>query len=309
MNLVVFMVLIVIVLLGVAFLTLLERKVLGYIQIRKGPNKTGILGLMQPFRDGIKLFRKEQTFPVLSNFFLYYFSPVFIILISIIIWFVFPFLYYYFDFSYSIFYFLCLSRIGVYGIIMAGWSSNRNYSLLGRLRAIAQTISYEVRLVIIFLSFFIFIISYRIIDFDKFQSKVWFIFFMYPLFFILFISLLAETNRSPFDLAEGESELVSGFNVEYRRGGFAIIFLSEYINIIFISLIITVISLGGNFYSFSFFLKIVFFRFCWIWVRGTLPRYRYDKLINLTWIRFLPVSLIYYLFYFNLIIFFLILTF
>lgn len=301
-GLLVYLILIVFVLLRVAFITLLERKVLGYIQIRKGPRKTGFIGLLQPFRDGIKLFTKEQTYPYISNFILYYFSPVFRIIISIIIWFCIPLYFYYFDFDYSMFYFLCFSRLGVYGIIMAGWSSNSNYALLGRLRSIAQTISYEVSLVLIIISFMIFIFRYRIMDFRKFQYKVWFIFIIYPLFLMLFTSLLAETNRSPFDLAEGESELVSGFNVEYRRGGFAIIFLSEYISILFMRIILVMIVIGGNYYSFMFFFKLVFFRFCWIWVRGTLPRYRYDKLIYITWTVYLPVSLIYLIIHFNLII-------
>lgn len=287
----------------------MERKVLGYIQIRKGPNKTGFIGLIQPFRDAIKLFTKEQTFPIISNFILYYFSPIFIMVVSIILWLIFPFYYMYIDFEYSIFYFICLSGIGVYGVIIAGWSSNSIYALLGSLRSIAQTISYEVRLILILITFYIFIFGYRIEDFSKYQLNVWFMFMVYPLFIILFVSLLAETNRSPFDLAEGESELVSGFNVEYRSGEFAIIFLSEYINILFISLIIVIIVIGGNYYSFIFFFKVVFFSFRWIWIRGTLPRYRYDKLINLTWTRYLFIVLKFLIFHFNLILLFLVLIF
>lgn len=298
-----YFILIIFVLIRVAFLTLLERKVLGYIQIRKGPNKTGFLGLLQPFRDGVKLFSKEQTFPFMANIILFYFSPVFLMFISFFIWFCIPMYFFYYDFEYSMFYFFCLSRLGVYGVIMAGWSSNSNYALLGRLRSIAQTISYEVRLILIFLSFIIYIYDYSIIDFLKFQNKVWFIFILYPLFLILFTSLLAETNRSPFDLAEGESELVSGFNVEYRRGGFAIIFLAEYMRILFIRIILVIIRLGGNFFSFLFYLKLVFFRFCWIWVRGTLPRYRYDKLMFITWTVYLPVSLMFLIINFNIVIF------
>lgn len=303
LGLINYLILIVLVLVRVAFLTLLERKVLGYIQIRKGPNKTGLMGLLQPFSDGIKLFTKEQTFPYISNFVLYYFSPVFGMLISIIIWFCMPIYFFYYDFVYSMFYFICFSRLGVYGVIIAGWSSNRNYALLGRLRSIAQTISYEVRLILILMCFMILIFSYRVMDFEKFQTKVWFMFLVYPLFLILFTSLLAETNRSPFDLAEGESELVSGFNVEYRRGGFAIIFLAEYIRILFRRLIMAIIVIGGDYYSFLFYFKLVFFRFCWIWVRGTLPRYRYDKLMYITWTVYLPVSLMYVMFHFNLIYF------
>lgn len=304
-----FFVLILFVLVRVAFLTLLERKVLGYIQLRKGPNKTGFVGLLQPFRDGIKLFSKEQVYPIISNFMLYYFSPVFGILVSMMIWLRFPFYYYYIDFNYSVFYFLCFSSLGVYGIIIAGWSSNRNYALLGRIRSIAQTISYEVRLVLILMRFIFFIFSYRIIDFEKFQCKIWFIFLLFPIFYILFVSFLAETNRSPFDLAEGESELVSGFNVEYRSGGFAIIFLAEYMSILFMRIVIVIVVMGGNFYSYLFFIKLVFFSFSWIWVRGTLPRYRYDKLINLTWTSYLPVSLIFLIFSLNFSLTFIVLNF
>lgn len=224
------------------------------------------------------------------------------ILTSIILWFTIPFYFFYFDFNYSILFILGLSRIGVYGVIIAGWSSNRSYSLLGGIRSIAQTISYEIRLVLIIMSFILFISSYNLINFSIFQAGIWFLFILFPLFLILLVSLLAETNRTPFDLAEGESELVSGFNVEYRRGGFAIIFMSEYINILFIRMILRMFSLGGDFYSFIFFLKLTFFRFLWIWVRGTLPRYRYDKLINLTWTVFLPISLSFLFFHFNIII-------
>lgn len=298
----VYLILIVFVLISVAFLTLFERKVLGYIQIRKGPNKRGFIGLLQPFRDAVKLFRKEQTFPYISNFFIYYLSPLFIILISIMLWFSIPFYFFYFDFSFSVLFFLRLSRLGVYGVIIAGWSSNSAYSLLGGIRCIAQTISYEIRLVLIVISFIIFVSSYSIINFRVYQLGVWFLFILFPLFLILIVSLLAETNRTPFDLAEGESELVSGFNVEYRRGGFALIFISEYINIIFMSMILVIFSIGGDFYSLLFYFKLVFFRFLWIWIRGSFPRYRYDKLINLTWIVFLPISLVFLFLHFNIIV-------
>lgn len=300
----VYLILIIFVLVSVAFLTLFERKILGYIQIRKGPNKRGFIGLLQPFSDAIKLFTKEQIFPYISNFIIYYFSPLFIMLTSIILWFTIPFYFYYFDFSYSVLFFLSLSRLGVYGVIIAGWSSNRAYSLLGGIRSIAQTISYEIRLVLIIISFILFIFSYSLTSFRIFQGGIWFIFILFPLFIILIIRLLAETNRTPFDLAEGESELVSGFNVEYSRGGFAIIFISEYINILFMRIILTIFSLGGNYYSFDFYFKLAFFRFLWIWIRGTFPRYRYDKLINLTWIVFLPISLSFIFYHLNMVIFF-----
>nr|APX39716.1 NADH dehydrogenase subunit 1 [Cassida rubiginosa] len=296
--------LIVFVLISVAFLTLFERKILGYIQVRKGPNKSGFMGLLQPFSDAIKLFTKEQISPYMSNFFIYYLSPLFMILTSMMLWFTLPFYFYYFDFSYSVLFFLSLSSMGVYGVMMAGWSSNSSYSLLGGIRAIAQTISYEISLVLIIISFILFIFSYGFVNLMVFQKGSWFIFMLFPLFIMLFISLLAETNRTPFDLAEGESELVSGFNVEYSSGSFAIIFMSEYMNILFMSMVLSMFCLGGDYYSFNFYLKLAFFSFLWIWIRGTLPRYRYDKLMNLTWMVFLPISLSFVLLHLNMVIIF-----
>lgn len=285
---------------GVAFLTLIERKVLGYIQIRKGPNKVGFLGIPQPFSDAIKLFTKEQVYPFISNFNRYYLSPVFNLFLSLLLWICIPFFSILFNFNLGVLFFLCCSSLSVYTIIIAGWSSNSNYALLGGLRAVAQTISYEVRLFLIFLSFLYLIISLNLVDFYKYQEYLWFIFLCFPLCLIWVVSRLAETNRTPFDFAEGESELVSGFNVEYRRGGFALLFLAEYGRILFISILCCILFLGGNFIRFTFFLKLVFIAFFWVWVRGTLPRYRYDKLIYLCWKRFLPVSLNYIFFFFGL---------
>nr|APX40433.1 NADH dehydrogenase subunit 1 [Cassida viridis] len=294
--------LIIFVLLSVAFLTLFERKILGYIQIRKGPNKSGFIGLLQPFSDAVKLFSKEQIFPYMSNFIIYYLSPLFMMMISMMMWFSMPFYFYYFGFNYSVLFFLSLSSMGVYGVMMAGWSSNSLYSLLGSIRSIAQTISYEISLVLIIMSFLIFSSSYSFLDFSIFQSSIWFITMFFPLAMILIVSLLAETNRTPFDLAEGESELVSGFNVEYSSGGFAMIFLSEYMNILFMSMVLSMFFLGGDYYSLYFYLKLTFFSFFWIWIRGTVPRYRYDKLMNLTWMVFLPISLTFLIFHLNMII-------
>lgn len=285
------------VLIGVAFLTLLERKVLGYIQIRKGPNKVGFVGLPQPFSDAIKLFTREQTWPELSNYFLYYFSPVFSLFLSLLVWIVFPYITNLFSFSLGILFFLCCARIGVYGVIIAGWSSNSNYALLGGLRAVAQTISYEVRLVLLLMSFLFMIEGFMLSDFYEFQRGVWFIFFGTPLAMCWFSSRLAETNRTPFDFAEGESELVSGFNVEYRGGGFALIFLAEYARILFISIIFRVVFLGGDIITLYFYLKLLFVSFIFVWVRGTLPRFRYDKLIQIAWKSYLPVSLNFLIFF------------
>nr|AML25895.1 NADH dehydrogenase subunit 1 [Staphylinidae sp. BMNH 1274207] len=285
------------VLVGVAFLTLLERKILGYIQIRKGPNKVGYMGILQPFSDAIKLFTKESTYPLVSNFNMYYISPIFNLFLSLILWCCVPVFSVMFNFNMGILYLLCCSSLGVYSIMISGWSSNSNYSLLGGLRAVAQTISYEVSLSLILLSFLFMVLGLDLILFLQYQKYIWFIFLMFPLSLMFFVSSLAETNRTPFDFAEGESELVSGFNVEYSGGGFALIFMAEYSSILFMSLICSILFLGGDINSFLFFLKLGFMAFLWIWVRGTLPRFRYDKLMYLAWKSFLPVSLNYIIFF------------
>nr|AWB98263.1 NADH dehydrogenase subunit 1 [Anopheles costai] len=301
--------LVICVMVGVAFLTLLERKVLGYIQIRKGPNKVGFNGLLQPFSDAVKLFTKEQTYPLLSNYISYYFSPVFSLFLSLLIWMCIPYLIKLYSFNLGILFFLCCTSLGVYTVMIAGWSSNSNYALLGGLRAVAQTISYEVSLALILLSFIFLIGNYNFLNFFSYQSYIWFIFFCFPLGLVWLASCLAETNRTPFDFAEGESELVSGFNVEYSSGGFALIFLAEYSSILFMSMLFVVIFLGSDIYSFMFFLKLTFISFIFIWVRGTLPRFRYDKLMYLAWKSFLPLSLNYLFFFVGLKIFFISLLF
>nr|WRO44974.1 NADH dehydrogenase subunit 1 [Prothemus sanguinosus] len=285
------------VLVGVAFLTLLERKVLGYIQIRKGPNKVGFIGILQPFSDAIKLFSKEQTNPMLSNYLVYYISPALSLFLALSMWLCFPLSSYFLNFSFAILFFLCCSSLGVYMIMISGWSSNSNYSMLGGMRAVAQTISYEVSFFLILLSFLVLIGSFSLFDLYIYQQSVWFIYMAIPLSLIWFVSSLAETNRTPFDFAEGESELVSGFNVEYSSGGFALIFMAEYANILFMSFMFVMMFMGANFVSFMMFIYVVFISFLFIWVRGTLPRFRYDKLMYLAWKSFLSVSL-FYLFYF-----------
>nr|AOY39111.1 NADH dehydrogenase subunit 1 [Chelonarium sp. BMNH 840450] len=296
--------LVVFVLVGVAFLTLLERKVLGYIQIRKGPNKVGYIGVLQPFSDAIKLFSKEQVVPYMSNYFSYYFSPIFGLFLSLLLWICFPFISGFLNFNFGILFFFCCSSLGVYVLMVAGWSSNSLYSLLGGLRATAQTISYEVSLFLVLLSFLILTGSLSIFDFIDYQVYIWFFFVCLPLSLIFFVSILAETNRTPFDFAEGESELVSGFNIEYSAGGFALIFLAEYSSILFMSMLFVMFFMGGDLFRFFFFLKVIFISFLFIWVRGTLPRYRYDKLMYLSWTVFLPVSLNYLVFFFGLELFY-----
>nr|YP_010578712.1 NADH dehydrogenase subunit 1 [Mandarinia regalis]UZP46676.1 NADH dehydrogenase subunit 1 [Mandarinia regalis] len=294
------LILIIGVLIGVAFLVLLERKILGYIQIRKGPNKVGFMGLLQPFSDAIKLFSKEQVYLNYSNYMLYYFSPVMSFMLSLIIWMVIPYYFNMIMFNMSILFFLCCMSLGVYTIMIAGWSSNTNYSLLGGLRAVAQTISYEVSLILIMLSSIIMIMDFNLMSFVKYQMLVWFFFLMIPLSLCFLSSLMAEVNRTPYDFAEGESELVSGFNVEYSSGGFALIFLAEYSSILFMSMLFVIIYMGGYDLNLFFYLKMIMISFIFVWVRGTMPRYRYDKLMYLCWKSYLPVSLNYLLFFIGL---------
>nr|ASM82799.1 NADH dehydrogenase subunit 1 [Neoperla ignacsiveci] len=283
------------VLVGVAFLTLLERKVLGYIQIRKGPNKVGFVGIPQPFSDAIKLFTKEQTYPVMSNYLPYYFSPIFTLFLALLVWMVMPYLTGMYMFSMGLLFFLCCTSLGVYTVMIAGWSSNSNYALLGGLRGVAQTISYEVSLALILLSFVFLVNSYCLAEFNLYQEYLWFLIITFPLALSWFASCLAETNRTPFDFAEGESELVSGFNVEYSSGGFALIFLGEYASILFMGMLFSAIFLGCDVFSGVFFIKLSLIAFGFVWVRGTLPRFRYDKLMYLAWKSFLPLSLNYLL--------------
>nr|YP_009988053.1 NADH dehydrogenase subunit 1 [Doleschallia melana]QNL34357.1 NADH dehydrogenase subunit 1 [Doleschallia melana] len=294
------LILIIGVLIGVAFLTLLERKVLGYIQIRKGPNKMGYMGLLQPFCDAIKLFSKEQVYLNYSNYLVYYFSPIMSFILSLMIWMLIPYMFNMIMFNLGILFFLCCTSVGVYTLMIAGWSSNSNYSLLGGLRAVAQTISYEVSMSLIMMSSIIMIMNFNLMIFFNYQIMIWFIFMMMPLSLCFLSSLMAETNRTPFDFAEGESELVSGFNIEYSSGGFALIFLSEYSSILFMSLLFVIIYMGGYDLTLMFYLKLVFLSFFFIWVRGTLPRYRYDKLMYLCWKSYLPISLNFLLFYMGL---------
>nr|YP_010491825.1 NADH dehydrogenase subunit 1 [Tolmerinus auronotatus]UWM92598.1 NADH dehydrogenase subunit 1 [Tolmerinus auronotatus] len=294
------LILLICVLVSVAFLTLMERKVLGYIQIRKGPNKVGLMGLPQPFSDAIKLFSKESVSPIMSNYNMYYLSPIMNLFLSLIMWMCMPLISILFNFNFGFLYFLCCSSLMVYTIMVAGWSSNSNYSLLGGLRSVAQTISYEVSLSLILLSFLFLTLSLNILEFMNYQNYMWFIILCLPLSMVWFISSLAETNRTPFDFAEGESELVSGFNVEYSSGGFAMIFLAEYSSILFMSMMCVILFLGANVISWMFFIKLGLMSFLWIWVRGTLPRFRYDKLMYLAWKSFLSISLNYFIFYLGL---------
>lgn len=291
----------------VAFFTLLERKILGYIQIRKGPNKTFFIGLFQPFRDAIKLFSKESILLLKSNFLFFLISPLIRIFLILILWNLIPIYSEILSNNFGIILILCIIRLRVYRIILAGWSSNSLYSLIGRIRRIAQTISYEVRIILIILILLILIESFNLYKFFIFQKFLWFIFINFPIIIIFFVRLLAELNRTPFDFSEGESELVSGFNTEYIRGRFALIFIAEYGIIIFIIYLFIIFYLGGIFFSFIFYIFYLLILFFVIWIRGTYPRFRYDNLIYLIWLRYLPCVLNYLIIIFGIkIIYFLI---
>nr|APH08730.1 NADH dehydrogenase subunit 1 [Tomopleura sp. JEU-2016] len=284
------------ILLAVAFFTLLERKGLSYIQIRKGPNKVGLMGLPQPIADAAKLLTKEIAKPTMANHSLYFLAPVFSFVLALLLWQLYPSLYSLSYFKWGVLFFLCVSSMNVYGTLLAGWASNSKYALLGSLRAIAQTISYEVSMALILLFPLFLVGSFSFIEIKESQKFIWFSFIMIPVSFIWFTTCIAETNRAPFDFAEGESELVSGFNIEYGAAGFALIFLAEYANILVMSLFSALLFFGGSSFlvvdtDFGFMLKVLFFSFVFIWVRGSYPRFRYDLLMNLTWKGFLPASL------------------
>nr|APH08678.1 NADH dehydrogenase subunit 1 [Lilliconus sagei] len=284
------------ILMAVAFFTLFERKGLSYIQLRKGPNKVGIAGLPQPIADAMKLLMKEIAKPTSANHSIYFLAPIFSFILALLLWQLYPSSYSLSYFKWGILFFLCVSGMNVYGTLLAGWASNSKYALLGSLRAIAQTISYEVSMVLILLFPLFLASSFSFMEIKESQENIWFVFLMIPVFFIWFTTCVAETNRAPFDFAEGESELVSGFNIEYGSSGFALIFLAEYANILVMSMFSTLFFIGGDsFFMFtsdlSFMLKVMFFAFLFIWIRGSYPRFRYDLLMNLTWKGFLPISL------------------
>nr|YP_010547117.1 NADH dehydrogenase subunit 1 [Nycteribia parvula] len=285
------MLLILFVLVGVGYLTLMERKVLGYIQIRKGPNKVSFNGLLQPISDAIKLFSKEQVFILMSNYYSYLLSPIFSLFFSMILWMSFPYYMNIISFDLSIIFFFCCISMNVYPLIVAGWSSNSKYALLGGLRGVAQTISYEISLVLVMMSLVFLINSYNLMMFIKYQEFMSMMVYMFPISIIWFMISLAEVNRAPFDFAEGESELVSGFNIEYGGGAFAMIFLAEYMMIMFMSILYSLMFLGSYIFSIVFYIKFMFILFLFIWVRGSFPRFRYDKLMYLAWKSFLPFSL------------------
>lgn len=270
-----YLLLIISLLISVAYLTLLERKALGYIQLRKGPNK---VGLLQPWADGLKLFSKNLIYPSLSMKILFIISPLIGFILILLIWSLVGSFYCTMDYTLGLVYFRCISSLTIYTVVMAGWSSNSIYASLGSYRSVAQIISYEVALVIILLSVVSIVSGYGLLIFNY-----WYGLIRLPLVLVWFSSILAEVNRSPYDFAEGESELVSGYNIEYGSGLFSLLFLSEYGNILFISYFIAVIILHK--FLIIFIVRLV------LWVRASYPRLRYDKLIILAWKCYLPFSL------------------
>lgn len=295
-----FIILFLMVFIRVAFFTLIERKILGYIQLRKGPNKFLIKGVFQPISDGLKLFFKELNYPNYKNFFIFIVSPLLGLLISIFFWFIYPFLGLNIIINLGLVFIFCCSSFMVYILLLISWSSNSNYSILGIIRFISQIISYEVGIIIIILNMMFLVNSFNLNDFYIYQLNIKFFFFIFLNVIILIISFLAEINRSPFDFSEGESELVSGFNIEFRSLSFIFIFISEYIRIIFIGLLFCEIFFGFIFIKFYLNILILIFIFFVIWLRGFLPRFRYDKLIYLIWKLILPIRLFIFIFTFSL---------
>nr|YP_010247808.1 NADH dehydrogenase subunit 1 [Thelepus plagiostoma]QTJ29902.1 NADH dehydrogenase subunit 1 [Thelepus plagiostoma] len=279
-------------LLAMAFFTLVERKFLGYFQLRKGPNKVGIAGLPQPFADALKLFTKEQTKPTFSMMMPFLFAPFMSLILALFMWSLYPFYTSSMFIKWGALLFLCISSLNVYATLIAGWSSNSKYALLGALRAIAQTISYEVSMALIFLSPLCLLLTLNMFFMLKI-TYIWLALPIMPLFYCWFISILAETNRTPFDFAEGESELVSGFNIEYGSGPFAMLFMAEYLSILIMCILTSVFWLNSMYeFSFSLTIKASILAFMFILLRATLPRMRYDRLMSLTWKSFLPLSLV-----------------
>uniref|UniRef100_UPI0030FE3B4D NADH dehydrogenase subunit 1 n=1 Tax=Mullus argentinae TaxID=749194 RepID=UPI0030FE3B4D len=286
------------VLLAVAFLTLLERKVLGYMQLRKGPNVVGPYGLLQPIADGIKLFIKEPVRPSTSSPVLFLLAPMLALTLALTLWAPMPMPHPVIDLNLGILFILALSSLAVYSILGSGWASNSKYALIGALRAVAQTISYEVSLGLILLCIIIFTGGFTLQMFSVVQESVWLIVPAWPLAAMWYISTLAETNRAPFDLTEGESELVSGFNVEYAGGPFALFFLAEYANILLMNTLSATLFLGAShtptfpeLTTINLMIKAALLSVVFLWVRASYPRFRYDQLMHLIWKNFLPLTL------------------
>nr|QHN55802.1 NADH dehydrogenase subunit 1 [Lynx lynx]QHN55815.1 NADH dehydrogenase subunit 1 [Lynx lynx]QHN55828.1 NADH dehydrogenase subunit 1 [Lynx lynx]QHN55841.1 NADH dehydrogenase subunit 1 [Lynx lynx] len=286
------------ILLAVAFLTLVERKVLGYMQLRKGPNVVGPYGLLQPIADAMKLFTKEPLRPLTSSMLMFIMAPILALTLALTMWVPLPMPYPLINMNLGVLFMLAMSSLAVYSILWSGWASNSKYALIGALRAVAQTISYEVTLTIILLSVLLMNGSFTLATLITTQEYMWLIIPAWPLAMMWFISTLAETNRAPFDLTEGESELVSGFNVEYAAGPFALFFLAEYANIIMMNILTTILFFGAyhnpympELHTVNFTVKTLFLTTTFLWIRASYPRFRYDQLMHLLWKNFLPLTL------------------
>nr|AHW99276.1 NADH dehydrogenase subunit 1 [Martes zibellina] len=286
------------ILLAVAFLTLVERKVLGYMQLRKGPNVVGPYGLLQPIADAVKLFTKEPLRPLTSSITMFVMAPILALTLALTMWIPLPMPYPLINMNLGVLFMLAMSSLAVYSILWSGWASNSKYALIGALRAVAQTISYEVTLAIILLSVLLMNGSFTLSTLITTQEHLWLILPAWPLAMMWFISTLAETNRAPFDPTEGESELVSGFNVEYAAGPFALFFLAEYANIIMMNVLTTILFFGAfhtpylpELYSVNFTMKTLLLTISFLWIRASYPRFRYDQLMHLLWKNFLPLTL------------------
>nr|WCB99528.1 NADH dehydrogenase subunit 1 [Meteorus sp. 1 XHS-2023a] len=292
---------IILMMVSVAFLTLFERKIMGIFHYRKGPNKIGLTGFLQPFSDAMKLLSKEFFLPFKSNSIIYILSPMFMLILMILMWMIYPFFSNLLSFNLNTLFFLTIMSMGVYSLMLMGWSSNSSFSMLGAIRSIAQSISYEVIFAITLLIIMNMINSMNIFYLTKFSKFLILILLFYPISFILMISILAEINRTPFDLSEGESELVSGFNVEYGSSKFTLIFLSEYSSLLFMMFIFNLIFFNNNLLSFLFYMNLILMIFILTWIRVTLPRIRYDKLMFFCWFFLLPFSLINYSMYLTMV--------
>nr|YP_010252275.1 NADH dehydrogenase subunit 1 [Grandidierella taihuensis]QTX95233.1 NADH dehydrogenase subunit 1 [Grandidierella taihuensis] len=287
---VVYLLVLVMLLVSVAFVTLMEQKLLSSIQVRVGPQKVGFWGMLQPFADAVKLFVKELSYCRMGNFFFFFLMPSLSLMVILMLWMVLPCVFGGLNFELGVLFFFCVSGMGVFPILVEGWASNSKYSFLGGLRAVAQMVSYEVSLVMIILSLLWVCSSFSLSKILVLSQWSWGSFIFLPLMMIWFVSSLAETNRSPYDFSESESELVSGFNTEYSSGGFTLIFMAEYASILFMSMILSVFFLSSESGLFMM-LKAMLVSFMFVWVRGTMPRLRYDKLMFLAWKSFLPISL------------------
>nr|ACY09460.1 NADH dehydrogenase subunit 1 [Macrocentrus camphoraphilus] len=296
-SLIMLILVIIMIMISVAFSTLFERKIMSLYHYRKGPNKISFIGLTQPMNDALKLIFKENLMILKVNYFIYLITPIFMLILTFLLWLLYPFYSNMMSFKLNILFFLCIMSMSVYSLMLSGWSSNTNFSMIGTIRSMAQSISYEVIFSIIILISILYTNSFNfkyLMYLNKFISMIYFlpIMFMY-----MYISMLAEINRTPFDLSESESELISGFNIEYSSKNFMFIFLAEYASILFMMMLITMMFLFNKLIQINFYLNLILLFFVTTWIRMTFPRMRYDKLMYLCWFYILPFTLLNFLMY------------